>query len=320
LNNNFKKIINRFAQTNVLVVGDAIVDVYHEGKTLGMSAETPTLVVQDTSTSISVGGACFLVRNMLTLGGNVTFITLVGDDSYAEHLDTLNHKNLQKVIMREKSRKTTVKERFWADDYKLLSWDHLDNRPISVSTEKKIINFIKRKLDFFDKLVISDYRHGLLPQRLVNKLMQIAKERKRPVYVDSQISQRESNHLWYKGANTVCLNRREALSVDPEFNERRLRSSLARIKNILRASNIILKLGEGGSASLLGKIYIKTTPREVMVKDTTGAGDAFFAVIILAPKLGREELKIANTWAALSTTVVGTEPPTKESLIRALAK
>jgi D-beta-D-heptose 7-phosphate kinase/D-beta-D-heptose 1-phosphate adenosyltransferase len=275
-----------------------------------VSAETPTLVVRHDESKISYGGAGLFVRNVLELGGKVSFITLMGDDEHARNYKNFRHKNLKIAGFKETNRRTTVKERFWSKNQKLLCWDRLDNRPISLKTEKSILVFVKKNLGSFDKLIVSDYRHGLIGENLVKALVKEAKRKRKPIYIDSQISQNIGNHKWYIGADLFCLNEKEAKSVDKKFNISKTKNSLIRLSKILKSPRIILKLGERGSASFIHGKYVETPAYLVKTADTVGAGDAFFAVISLLPNDFDEiGLKIANAWAALSTAVIGAEPP-----------
>ncbi len=313
--NENRDIISNFSKGKVIVIGDLILDILREGKALGVSAETPTLVVRHERSRFSQGGAGLLVQNILALGGKATFVTLLGDDEYVSHHENFNHRNLEKMPFREKERLTTVKERFWSDNHKLLCWDRLDNRPISPETEKSILAFVKQNLSSFDKLVVSDYRHGLISKNLAKELVKIAKENNKPVYIDSQIAQNVGNHEWYAGATLFCLNKKEALNAHPDFDDSNIQKSLGNLRGILNAENIILKLGEKGAAALLGDKFLSFPAHEVKVLDTIGAGDAFFAVLALAPHEDLENyLGLANIWAALSTTTIGTELPKVEKL------
>lgn len=313
------EIIGSFAGRNILLLGDVICDIYHRGCVVGVSAETPTLVAREESTAVSLGGAGLVMRNILALGGKVTLCTLVGADASARLVRAFRNPHLRLAAFAERGRTTTVKERFWADGYKLLSWDHLDNRPIAAALEKKIHGFVRTHLAAFDVLAVSDYRHGCVTERLARQLVALAHRAHKPIIVDSQISQARGNHVWYRGADTVCLNQREAVSVDPTFSSRAQRASLFRVQKILKAKNVVVKLGERGSASVVGKTYFASGPRRVEAVDTTGAGDAFFSVLALGGAPSSALLSVANAWAALSTTIIGTEPPTKEALADALS-
>jgi len=311
--------VRSLAGVRVLLVGDVIVDEYHQGAALGLSAETPTVVVRDQGSRRSAGGAGLLCRNLLALGGQVLFVSLVGADEYARSATGLRHRRLSKVFLREAGRATTVKSRYWVNGYKLLQWDRLDNRPIQAATEKAVLAAVRRRLRACHKLIISDYRHGLLTESLAHSLVSLARDLGKPLYVDSQVSQNTANHRWYAGASLFCLNRREALAVDPRFDARPLESSLRRLQASLKAQNVVIKLGENGCAALLGSRYTTCAPPRGPVRDTTGAGDAFFAVLALAAGSPSEShLALANRWAALSTTLLGAQPPTLAMLRQTL--
>lgn len=312
---------NIFSKSRVLVVGDLILDLYHEGHILGVSAETPTLIVKAERDLASWGGAGFLARNILALGGKLTLISVIGTDDFSKNLNSFQHQNLAKVFFREAGRKATVKERFWSADHKLLGWDRLDNRPISRKTEKAIASFVAKNLSVFDKLIVSDYRHGLLSESLARTLTSLAKKARKPIYVDSQVSQLKSNHLWYRGASLFALNKKEALSIDPDFDDRHLKASLEKLARKLNTRAVVLKMGEEGSVSFVGGSFISSKALEVKVVDTVGAGDAFFAALsLLSPKLSSREFVVANAWAGLKTALWGTIPPTLASLEKVLVK
>jgi rfaE bifunctional protein kinase chain/domain len=301
---------------SVLVIGDVIVDIYHSGKPLGISAETPTLVVGHEHTKVSLGGAGFLVRNMLALGGTVSFVTLIGTDDNARHIKHFSHKQLTLIAIEDASRPTTVKERFWSGEHKLLAWDTFDNSPLSPELGQKVLAHVRDLIEHSERLVVSDYRHGLLTEELAEELVAIAKKANKALYVDSQVAQRSSNHLWYKGADLFCLNAKEAKGIDTHFTDDQ--ASLRRLQKTLGAKHLILKRGEKGSASLVDGAFIETPAYAASVKDTIGAGDAFLAMLALCAGLGKAELIAANTWAGLKTEHFGTQTPELSALTKAL--
>lgn len=302
-------LVKSLSKSNVLVIGDIILDIYHHGSALKLAAETPTIVGKEERSVINWGGAALLTRNLLELGAKVSFVSLIGDDDFSLLEREFRHKNLTKLFVGEGGRTTTVKERFCIGGYVLLRWNHLDNRDLSPESERQIERVVRSRLKQTDKLVISDYRHGLITEPLARKLISIGKDCKKPVFVDSQISQREGNHHWFKGAALFCLNTTEARSVCPSFKEGD-RRSIFNLKSALDADDVIVKLGSEGSWSLLGGREIRTPGFEAKAVDTSGAGDAFFSVVSASPyPLESSALKLANWWAALSTEIMGTTPP-----------
>src|ERR1700733_5899685 len=99
------KMVDSFSTSRVLLIGDVILDEYRWGTALGLSAETPTIVARDDSTSISWGGAGLLCRNILALGGTVKFTSLVGDDEFRQYTGQFQHDNLTKVFLEDAGRK-----------------------------------------------------------------------------------------------------------------------------------------------------------------------------------------------------------------------
>lgn len=296
------KDTNRTMDKTVLLIGDTILDHYIFGTVIGTSAETPTLVAREQSQKFSLGGACLVCRNLLELGAHVHFVTLVGDDADAEEIRRFSHPNLTLHAFSE-NRQTTVKRRFWVDDYKLLQFDKLDNRPISSELEEGILHDVEELLPAIDSLVISDYRHGLLTESLIQRLLELSSSFAVPVFVDSQVSQSASNHHLYRGATLICLNTKEAKLIEET-------ADLNLLKQKLDALNIVVKRGADGAHALIGEKRIESPGFKVEAVDTCGAGDAFLAALALEDLQEPEQaLASANRWAALSTTVKGPQPP-----------
>jgi len=306
--------VPRIRCKKILVVGDLIADAHHFAKHGGISTETGSVLGIHEKTELTWGGAGLLVRNLFALQAQVTFVSLLGNDEYASKIDEFTHKNLHKVFFKEPSRHTIVKERFLIDEKKVLRMNRGDSSPISKKTAAAVLQFVKKNIKSFDLILIADYRHGLMTEALAKNLIEEVHRVKKPIYIDSQVVRDVSNHNWYVGADVFCLNQKEAKSVDITFDEKDLEKSLGHLQKILNAENIIVKLGEAGSASLLGKIFMETPAAKVAARDPVGAGDAFFAALAVSSPPSKKALVFANRWAGLSTTILGTEPPTLSDL------
>src|SRR5947209_18848280 len=79
--NNLQQYINSFADHEVLVVGEAILDSYLEGTAGRLCREAPVPIVSVTVRNDVPGGAANTAVNVHTLGGRVHFLTVVGDDA-----------------------------------------------------------------------------------------------------------------------------------------------------------------------------------------------------------------------------------------------
>lgn len=301
----------------ILVVGDVIIDRYTHGTRLGISAETPTIVANLTREETFVGGAGLVVRNLLRLGNTVTLVTpgrselaslfLAGTDPITQ----VEASRLKVEPWELEGWSTTEKRRYFVEQYKLLQYDIVNQGKWKRRDHGYFVNHIKRVVPQYDAIVLCDNRHGTFTEELAKQIIQVCNTRKLklPVYVDSQVSQRESNHHWYKGADFIFLNEIESDHVAKKIKIDSTKSQLEQISKFLRA-DIVYKRGEHG-AILQSKFGIKSDPGfKVNAIDTCGAGDAFLASFVS----NGDDLEKANRWAALSTTYKGTVVPKLQDL------
>lgn len=306
---------SRFEQTRVLLVGDTIVDLYTYGVALGLSVETPTVVARRTSASRTLGGAAFVCRNLLELGARVDFITAVGGDDEAQHISDFVSPKLNLIAIADRGRPTTVKHRFWVDGYKLLQLESGDDFMIGERAAAEVMSAFHGHLRQTDVVAISDYRHGLITPAMAAEFVASANAAGKPVYVDSQVAQNISNHADYRPGAIMCLNLKEARCVDPAFAPSDKPAAFASLRAWLQAKVLVVNLGEDGSTFFDGEVVVHAPAWPVQVVDTTGAGDAFLATLVLA---GVDDpfaaLTLANAWASLSIEIRGTVPPARSDL------
>jgi sugar/nucleoside kinase (ribokinase family) len=205
------------------------------------------------------------------------------------------------------------------DGYKLLQLDQRDDRPISQPLARALIGEVEAALAHVDLTVISDYRHGLLSDELLPQLLATVRQLGKPVFVDSQVAQNESNHRLYRGDGIMCLNLREARCIDPAFEPAPHAASFATLVRELATRQIVVKLGEAGALALDGDKTSSAPAAKVDVVDTTGAGDAFLSAYCLACTIDpASALALANAWAGLAVQVHGTAPPNRADLLAML--
>lgn len=171
-------LLTTFKTKSVLLIGDTILDRNVSCKVRGVSAETPTMVLEELEGKTSWGGAACVEQNLKALGALVTFIT----------------------------RDRATKTRFWVDDHKILQVDTLE-KPLPEQAHQQIRLNLEHKFKADTITVVSDYRHGFIEEATARFIVEKVKG---PLYVSSQVSQETSNHRWYKSANTTfVLNKRE---------------------------------------------------------------------------------------------------------------
>ncbi len=74
------KTFSSFAQMNILIVGDVMIDAYLWGKVDRISPEAPVPVVSCTRSENRLGGAANVALNIKALGANAVLCAVIGKD------------------------------------------------------------------------------------------------------------------------------------------------------------------------------------------------------------------------------------------------
>ncbi len=295
--NNFK-----FGKTNILVIGDLMIDHYLWGKCERISPEAPVQVVNVQKESSVLGGAGNVINNLRAMGSNVDVISVIGNDDAAAELKILLNKinvNSEMLII-ETNRKTSKKSRLIASQQQVLRYDKESIEDISKNNEVEIIEKLSININKYDSIILSDYGKGVLTTSLTQNIISIANQHNKKVFVDPK----GEAYSKYKGAYTLTPNKKEAIeatNIDIK-DEISLIAAIKKLKNDCDLSVSLITLSEQGIAIFDENLIIKpTVAREVF--DVTGAGDTVIASIAYAisNNLNIEE---AVTFANLAAGVV----------------
>src|SRR4051794_35214095 len=130
-------IIEAFAGLNVMVIGEAMLDVYLEGTTRRLCPEAPVPVVDLAFRRDLPGGAANTALNVAMLGARVSLMSVVGDDSEGATLARLlgDQEIDDTSLFAERGRRTLAKHRLLAGNHLLVRFDHGDTAPMSSESE-----------------------------------------------------------------------------------------------------------------------------------------------------------------------------------------
>ena len=81
-------LLDAMPQRRIVVVGDAMLDIYLIGDVDRISPEAPVPVVRVEERRYALGGAANVAANVSAIGANVTLVATVGDDRRGEQLRT----------------------------------------------------------------------------------------------------------------------------------------------------------------------------------------------------------------------------------------
>ena len=146
--NSLKIILEKIAKTNVLVIGDSMLDSYIIGNVERISPEAPIPIMKIKENFFIPGGAGNVALNLSSLGVKSYFISLVGKDDAGKKLIKILDlsKNINANIVIDESRKTSIKTRYIGNSQQLLRTDEETTKKMSRDVEKKIFKYYVRAI------------------------------------------------------------------------------------------------------------------------------------------------------------------------------
>ena len=319
-----EKILSRFSKVNILVVGDIMMDRFIWGKVSRISPEAPVPVVAVEKETFLLGGAANVVNNIHALGGKVNLCGVVGDDEMGQKIIkklTETKIGLQGIFV-EQGRQTSTKTRIIAHHQQLVRIDRETTDHPRAPTSRNLSEFLKKNIEGFDGIILSDYGKGLLTKELIRTTIRKARETKKLIMVDPKLK----NFFYYKGATVVTPNAAEASAASGILinDLSSLKSAGRMLLKKLGCDVLVITRGEEGMAIFEPRqepFLVSTVAKEVY--DVTGAGDTVIGTMALALGAGArviEAAKLANYAAGIAVGKIGTATVSQEELIKAIRK
>jgi len=324
-NSTLKDIIEKFSNLNILVIGDTIIDEYITCDPIGMSQEDPTIVVSPISNNKFIGGAAVVASHAKTLGANVTFISVTGEDeNYLFTESFLKNLNIDTVLYKDTTRPTTLKQRFRAHNKTLLRVNHLKQHSINKDIETAILNKVNEDIKKIDLIIFSDFSYGVLTKNIIKKIKQQAIEHNILMVADSQSSSQVGDISKFKNMSIVTPTEREIRLSLNDFE-----SGLVVLSDKLQKKSnpkyIFTTLGSEGVMiynSNKNDLLTDNIPAlNISAKDVSGAGDSLLTCSSMALAVG------ANIWqsaylgsiaAAIQVSRIGNVPIKKDEVLQEL--
>ncbi len=312
----------KFKSLRAHVVGDTIVDSYTYCSMIGGMTKTPTMSVRFEKKVDYTGGAAVVAKHLRAAGADVTFSTVLGNDSYRSFvLDDLNTCGVHCLPIVDETRPTTNKNAVVAENYRMLKIDTLDNRSIS----DKIVEQLKKQVadTRADAVVFSDFRHGMFNRGTIPQLVGAIPEGMFRV-ADSQVASRWGNILEFQGFDLITPNEREARFALGD-QDSVVRPLALELHKRAHCKTLILKCGDRGI------ITYRTAPVDDYraffavdsfadnVVDAVGAGDALLAYSTLALVATKNDVIasiLGNIAAGIECEHDGNWPVTPEMVIK----
>ncbi len=286
------KIVEGFRGARMLIVGDAMLDVYLQGACTHLCREAPVQVVEIKDERKMAGGAANSAVNCADLGAEVFFVSAVGRDEEGDALlRILKERGVDTTgVARMDGIKTVTKERIFASDHMLLRFDKGRREPLPPPLAEAVSESLTRLYPTCTAVMISDYEYGLLTDGVISTLRDLQEQYRKPLLVDSRYLAKYTDFA----ATVIKPNFEEVVSflgtagipIDTDRLEwtRRHGPELLEKTGADVAAITIDALG-----SLIfekGKPPYRTYSEPVQSVRAVGAGDTYSSVFILALSQG----------------------------------
>lgn len=315
--------IEKLSAAKVLCIGDVMLDRFISGSVKRISPESPVPVLSVQRSATVPGGAANVARNIASLGGQCTLLSVVGEDEVAHELTRAIEavQGLKAKLLRQPGRPTSEKIRFVAQGQHMLRTDTETSDVISHELEESLLAAVEALLPGHDVLVLSDYAKGVLTDRVVAGAIRLAKSRGLPTVVDPKSAQMAR----YAGATVVTPNAKEVLDatgIDPTENNELAIQAGRNLIEIAHLENVLVTRAHRGMTLVPAKAeatHIAASAREVF--DVVGAGDTVVATLALSLGVGHTmevAAMLANTAAGIVVGKRGTATVSQTELRDAL--
>jgi rfaE bifunctional protein kinase chain/domain len=317
----FERIMDRFSNLRVVVVGDVIIDRYVMCDALGVSRESPMLSLIERNERTYVGGAAIVARHLRAMGAHA-FLLSTGPDGTAARAvtDVFQAEGVEWHLIPSRAR-FVEKTRFLAEDSKLFKVDRGDRLPLDSVAERQTALILEQQSKLADAVIFCDFGYGTITGSLLNRVLPTLRRNVRVMTAD--VSGGRASLLEFRHMDLLCPTEREARAALNDFDSG-LSAVAWNVLNQTQAKHIFITLEKRGMVVFDRRSQKRDTPEwsarlvseqlPAMAEhgvDLLGCGDALLAASTLSLAAGAELVQAAylgSAAAAMEATTLGNQP------------
>jgi sugar/nucleoside kinase (ribokinase family) len=275
----FDECLKTLANSNVLILGEAIIDEYIYCDALGKVTKDPLIAFEKRTKHEHFGGVLAVAKHFSGLGINANVITKWSDtdqDFIMSEADSNNKINIYNLGSNKSIKKTRYVDR--SSNTRVFESYELPNEEDYLTTPQEIKKLVDAKKIKFDHLVVMDYGHNFFNHEITKEYLDFDV----PVTVNTQSNagNRGFNPISnYVNADIVFLNGSE-VQVEMRNKISKLEKIVTDLGNKLNCKELYVTNGSAGIiawSKAKGIIVSPTFAPNII--DRTGAGDALLATV-----------------------------------------
>lgn len=310
INNYVSKIEN----LKILVVGDVIIDEYIFCIVQGLMSKDMGYSVKLADSEKYLGGSLAIARHAAEFSNNVTITSIIGNEKeYHSHfLNNLSDKMKINLEVND-DMNTIVKTRYIMENEKreefrkIFSVNNLPTEALIKGRSKEVFKTkLAEQIDKYDIVILCDFGHGLIDQEVIDIIEKNAK------FLAVNCQTNSSNYgmnliTKYKRADIFALDQKELKLALSDYTKTENECLVELSKHF--GSQGWLTRGSAGALAVTKDGELLHCPAFTLkVKDTIGAGDAFFTLASIFAGVGAP-IEVGNFMGniagALAANIVG---------------
>lgn len=310
---NIKGYAEKVSQLKVLVIGDTIIDKYTYCDIQGMMSKDMGYSARLSHSEEYLGGAVAIARHLASFVGNVTLMSIIGNEEkirlrmFDELADQVNLKlvysqGIPTIIKRKYLTRNEKREEY----RKIFATNNIPEKPgYENDTRGRLLEKLNESIEEYDVVFLCDFGHGLVDE----KVMELVQEKAKYLVLNCQTnsSNKGMNIITkYARADVFTLDQQELNLAYPVYGKNE-KEKLAMLSQHLGGNGWLTRGSMGAYGIGDGNIH-ECPAFTLTVKDTVGAGDAFFSLAgIFAAADAPMEVGtfMGNIGGALGANIVG---------------
>lgn len=272
--------IEKLKKMKVLVIGETIIDEYRYMAPLGKPAKSHVVSAQYLQKEEFAGGISACANHIAGIVGQVDLVTYLGSDNPRESFIRGKLKpNVKPMFFYCPGQPTIIKRRFVDHAYysKFFEEYEFNKNYLPLNVEKKVADFLNKKIKDYDLVLVVDYGHGFLSKKLIDII--VSKANFLAVNTQTNSGNAGFNYITkYPRADYICIDEMESrLALQDEVSG--IDEILKKLYKKHGTKYMVITMAKSGAMSYDGNGTLKTVPSfATKITDTVGSGDAFLSI------------------------------------------
>ncbi len=270
----FNKVLEKLKKQKVLIIGEIIFDEYNYVDPLGKPSKENILSVNFKNKETFFGGCLPVVKNLSNIYKNLTLLSIYNKKTNLDKVSKfLKQDKIKLNLIRKKDYLDIFKRRFLNkknlskifEVYNFKNKDFFDDR---------LYNYLKKNLRSFDKVIVCDFGHGLINEKITKLLSSKSK------FLCANIQTNSGNRGFnlfdkYKKLDFLCIDEPE-LRLGVKDKDNKVEDIIKNL-SVKKYKNAMITRGVDGLNFKKDNNITFVPALSTKPLDTIGAGDAAYS-------------------------------------------